>query len=223
MSKTQYTDELKEQIVKIYTTEWSVSEIDRQLNKGAKPRIYGREGIVKVLKEAGVYEGLTGKNYLKKHTARVKRAMFKKHGVENYGQVTRGFKQYNELPIDNIKILTDDYKIYRSAVERLTTKNIKNKLKPQFCEYTGIQFVDYDNQPVNPNDPRKRSIDHKIPIVICYLTDISVEDAADLKNLAFVLRYVNTIKANSSFESFAPIATKIREIFINEGYEHTKA
>lgn len=216
----QYTSIIKQQIIEIYIKEWSVSEIDRQLNNGGKPRVFGREGIVKVLKEAGVYEGLTGSNYLKKHTARVKRAMVNKHGVENYGQITRGFKKYNEIPIENISALNEEYKIYRSAVERLTIKNLKHKTKPEYCEYTGIQFVDHDNRAANPNDPRKRSVDHKVPIVICYLNGVSVEEASSVSNLSFVLRYVNSIKSNSNHDSFLPISQKLREIFINEGYQH---
>lgn len=220
MATTQYSDDVKQQIINIYQTEWSVSEIDRQMNKGLKPRKYGREGIVKVLKESGIYEGLTGKNYVAKHLARVKRAMLNKHGVENYGKISRGFKKNNSLPLETINFFDTDYKIYRSLVDRLTARNIRKKVDTGYCEYTGIQFIDYDGRSVNPNNPRKRSVDHKIPISVCYLTGISAEDAADLKNLAFVLRYVNTIKANSTLESFLNIAEKIREVFINEGYKH---
>jgi len=212
-----YTEKLKNQIIETYKREWSVSAVINEINL---PNIVGRSGIVDLLKREGIYEGLNGTNYLRKHKARTKRGMLKKHGVENYGQISRGFGEKNKLPYTKIKTLDEDYKIYRVAVERLTTKNIKNKIISDYCEYTGIKFADNLLEQVNPNDPRKRSVDHKNPIVICYLTGKTVEEAADITNLAYVLRYVNTIKGNTALENFMLISKKIRQVFINENCPH---
>jgi len=213
----KYTDEVKKKIIDIYQQEWSVSEIVRQLGI---PGEIGRSGIETVLKNAGIYEGINGPNYLKKHTARVKRAMLDKHGVENYGQISRGWGDSNKIPYTKVKSLDDDFAIYRSAVQRLTTKYTNKIEKPTYCDYTGIQFIDDIQERVNPNDPRKRSIDHRIPVILCYLNGETVEKTSSIDNLAFVLKYVNTVKGNTDYYSFLPVAHKIRKIFINEGFPH---
>ncbi len=103
-------------------------------------------------------------------------------------------------------------------LEKETKKNIKHIDFPTYCYYTGIQFADEEGL-VNPNDPRKRSVDHKVPVIICYLNGISVEQAGSIDNLTFVLKYVNSVKSNTEHKSFLAVAHKIRKVFINEGYK----
>lgn len=210
-------DDLTQTIINLYKEHYSVSEVLRQIESSG---IYtNRNRIVKILTDANIYEGINGENYLKKHQHRIKKVIKEKYGVENYGTISRGFGSSNKIPYKNVSYLTDGFLEYKKAVERLTARNIKKIQKPKYCEYTGILFVDEEIQKPNPNDPRKRSVDHRIPIIVCYLTGVSIQEAASINNIAFVLRYVNTIKGNTNYESFVLLAQKIREAYINEGFK----
>lgn len=214
--------ENREKIIEEYLRTFSVSEILRNIN--SKFKLHGfsvvtRKDLVNILKKENVYEGLNGKNYLKNKVEKNKKIMMEKYGVENWGQTSNGgYKSLNKIPYKKISYLSDGYKKYREQVEEITRKNIKEIELPKYCEYTGIKFSDEEGK-TNPNDPRKRSVDHKISVMICYLNDISVEEAGSKDNIVFVLKYVNTIKGNTLHESFLTIADKIRKVFINEGYE----
>lgn len=208
---------MNELIIELYKEHYSVSEVLRQVI--AKGENYSRQNIVTILTNAGIYEGLNGENYIKIHRNRVNKIIKEKYGVDNYGTISRGFGDSNKIPYKNVKYLTENFLEYKRAVILLTTRLSKKLKKPDYCEYTGIRFCDTVGVRSNPNDPRKRSIDHRTPIVTCYLNGINIKDAASVNNLAFVIRYVNTIKSNTDYDSFLPLAVKIREAFINEGFE----
>jgi len=208
------TEKMKHFYINKYLETYSVSEVMRQAGDGV-----GRDTIVNVLKEHGIYEGLSGPNYLKKKVQSHEKLMMQKYGVTNWGQTKEGgYKKQNKIPYEKISYLSDEYNEYKSLVNKETEKNLRKISLPKYCYYTGILFADEEYTP-NPNDPRKRSIDHKIPIVLCYLNGVEVEKAASLENIVFVLRYVNSVKSNTTEESFIPIAEKIRKVFINEGYK----
>jgi hypothetical protein len=208
---------MNEFIIELYKEHYSVSEVLRQLI--AKGENYSRQNIVTILTNAGIYEGLNGENYIKIHRNRVNKIIKEKYGVDNYGTISRGFGDSNKIPYKNVKYLTENFLEYKRAVILLTTRFSKKLKKPDYCEYTDIRFCDTVGVRSNPNDPRKRSIDHRTPIVTCYLNGINIKDAASVNNLAFVIRYVNIIKSNTDYNSFLPLAVKIREAFINEGFE----
>ena len=199
--------------VNAYKECYSVSEVLRIYND------IGRDKLVKILKNYGVYEGLTGKNYLRKKAENYVLTMKSKYGVTNWGQISGGWTEQNKIPYNKIDVLDTKYKAYRIEVEKISKRTLKNLVKPDYCEYTGILFADAEYNP-NPNDPRKRSVDHKIPLIICYLNDIDSEIAGARENLVFVLRYVNSIKGNTLHDSFITIAQKIRKVFINEGFKY---
>ena len=92
-------------------------------------------------------------------------------------------------------------------------------VKPEVCYYTGVRFIDCDQAKVNPNDPRKRTIDHKIPVIIGYLQGLSVKEISKPENITFVLRYVNTIKSNTLHDNFLPIAEHIKHAFMMKDIE----
>tara|TARA_Y100000310_G_scaffold34476_1_gene32646 strand:+ start:3189 stop:3839 length:651 start_codon:yes stop_codon:yes gene_type:complete len=209
------TDEMKDFYIKKYKETYSVSEIMRQSNYGI-----GRRRIEKLLKEEGIYEGLSGKNYLKKKTEKIKEICQEKYGVDNYSHLkVSGWSEQNKHTYEKIDFLDKQYKQYHKEVNKLSKKNAKKIKDNQYCFYTGIQFADVEQDKVNPNDLRKRSIDHKIPVIICYLNNVSVEDASDIENIMYVLKYVNSIKGNTLHESFLSISPKIRKVFIDEGYK----
>lgn len=205
-----------DEIIKIYKNTYSVSEVQRNLGPGI-----GRKRIEKILKELNLYEGMTGPNYLAKKVELNKSICLERYGVDNISKLTGGsFIETNKLHYDKPNYLTIDFEKYKKMVVRNTKKNIK-KLKniPNYCEYTGIQFSDINGQ-VNPNCFRKRSVDHIVPIIHCYISGKTIEETSDISNIKFVLRYVNSIKGNTTHESFLPLAAKIREIFINENIQH---
>ena len=207
------TEEMKDSYINLYKDTYSVSEILRQSNDGV-----GRTKIEKILKEEGIYEGLNGKKYLEKKTENLKNICQEKYGVDNYSQLKlSGWATQNDIPYKKINFLNEEYKLYNKEITKLTKKNSKKIEETQYCFYTGIQFIDVEQDKVNPNDPRKRTIDHKIPVIICYLNNISVEDASSVDNIVYVIRYVNSIKGNTLHDSFLSIAPKIRKVFINEG------
>jgi len=214
MSRVQITDEMKTKYIERYQDTYSVSEILKSFDDGV-----GRGRIINILKEAGIYEGLSGPNYLKKKVETHKKLMMEKYGVTNWGQTTGGgYRSQNKIPYKKISFLDEQYKEYRILVDKETKKSIKKIDLPKYCYYTGIEFSDVEG-PVNPNDPRKRSIDHKIPVIVCYLNGVSVEQASNIDNIIFVLKYVNSVKSNTEHESFLAIAPTIRKVFINEGYK----
>jgi hypothetical protein len=213
MKKT-ITEELKSFYINKYLETYSVTEVMKQSECGV-----GRNRIVKILKEHGIYEGLSGPNYLKKKVKKMEEILLERYNVKNWGQTGEGgYKQMNKIPYKKISYLTDQYKEYRLLIHKKTEKNLKKLTPPKYCHYTGILFADEEYAP-NPNDPRKRSVDHKLPIIICYLKGMSVEEASSIDNLIFVLKYVNSVKANMTEDSFIPIAEAIRKVFINEGYK----
>lgn len=212
--KNLITEEMKEFYIDKYLETYSVSEVMKQANDGV-----GRNRIVNVLKDRGIYEGLNGPNYLKKKVEKIEKILLEKYNVKNWGQTKEGgYKKHNKIPYKKISYLSDEYKDYRRLVTKETEKNLKKINPPKYCYYTGILFADEEYIP-NPNDPRKRSIDHKIPIILCYLNGMSVKEASSVDNLIFVLKYVNSVKTNTLEDSFIPIAKKIRKVFINEGYK----
>jgi hypothetical protein len=210
------TEEIKNIIIETYKKEYSVSEVIKKCPKGI-----GRKRIENILKSVGIYEGINGENYLRKKVEKQEKLMMEKYGVKNWGQTKDGgYKKQNKIPYKKISFLTDEYKDYRVQVEKETEKNIKKhfKIYPKYCFYTKILFADEEGS-VNPNDPRKRSVDHRIPVLHCYLNGVSVENASHINNIVFVLRYVNSVKGQTLEDSFLPIVEKIRKVFINEGYK----
>jgi hypothetical protein len=207
-------EQLKQQVIDSYKECYSVSSILRD-----HPDL-GRRRVEGWLKEAGIYEGMTGPNAkAAKHKA-MKQGCLDKYGVENPGQLPgQGWSLRNNVPYTRISFLDNDFKKYVKEVGRLSYKTASKLEKPKYCYYTGIMFADEQQELVNHNDPRKRSLDHKLPSIICYYNGIDASLASSIDNLVFVLRYVNTIKGNTLHESFISIAPKIRKAFINEGFK----
>lgn len=220
MKVQKITDDIENVIIDFYKKTYSVTQVIKNLKE--QSLTIGRNRIVKILKKHNIYEGLTGKKYSEAKVNNLKILMKSKYGVENWGELKlSGYVLNNTIEYKKISYLDEKYKEYCKQVNLLTKKNIKKMEKINYCYYTGILFSDAVKVS-NPNDPRKKSIDHKVPKIICYLNNISVEEASKIDNLAFVLKYVNSVKGNTDHESFLKIAKKIREVFINEGYSHTK-
>lgn len=212
----EITNELRERIIASYADSYSVSDVMRTVpdTKGI-----GRGRIVKILTEVGLYEGLLGPNQQFKKQEKLKKTMIDKYGIVNVGQrIGGGWASQNNIPYCKISYIDTQFVEYKLKVEKASRKNLRKHPVADSCFYTGIKFADACQRRTNPNDPRKRSVDHKIPILIGYLIGMTVEEIASIDNLTYVLRYVNTVKGNTAHCDFLPIAEKLRKVFENEGY-----
>ena len=197
-------DHTKTLIKKQYLKTYNVSEILRKFPNTNRRR------VTAFLKEEGIFESLNGENYLKTRVKEHEALMMQRYGVKNYGQISGGWKEQNQIPYDKLDF-EPELKEYKDAVNKLTRKKFQRmKDIPTNCFYSGIEFSDIKGKP-NPNDPFKRTIDHKKPIILCYFDDMSVEEAADEANLIFIIRYLNSLKSNTTHEAFLPIAEKFNQ------------
>lgn len=203
---------MEKQVIELYKECYSVTEVME------KTRL-SRRKIVRILKESGVYEGLNGPNYLAKKQENLKKTMFEKYGVENISQLNcDSLKERNSIPYEKIGF-DIEFSEYKKRVANYT-KNLVTRKKaielPETCFYTGYRFRDCDQEKVNPNDPFKRTVDHKYPILLCFIDGWTVEEAGGPDNLIFVIRYVNSVKSNTTHEAFLPIAEKIKHMLDKE-------
>lgn len=216
-----FSPELKQFIEDQYTTQYSTTKVIELVKERFDDNI-GRGPIVDYLKSVGLYEGLNGPNYLKKKVEKQVEYLKNTYGVVNWGQMSDGgYKAQNKIPYQKLK-LVEDLAVYKEQVEKLTKRAVQ-KLKqlnqiPTHCAYTGVEFADVRGQ-ANPNDPRKRTVDHVVPVMQCYLLEWPPEKAASLDNIEFVLRVVNSIKGNTSFENFKEFVPIIKKALLNEGYQ----
>jgi hypothetical protein len=132
--------------------------------------------------------------------------MLDRYGVANNGQLPgQGWSnlnsiEYKKLEVDNA--LAD----FRKKVNYLTRKYVERLKKhgalPTECYYTGITFKDEVQKQINPNDPYKRSVDHRISVIEMFLKGGTPEEVCKEGNIVFCLRAVNTYKANTPEEYF---------------------
>jgi hypothetical protein len=215
MKYEKFTDELKEFITKTYLDTYSTTKVQEGVKLHFDP-LMGRSPIVDYLKSVNLYEGLNGSNYLKKKVELQVKLLQEKYGVSNWGQMSDGgWKIQNKIPYKKIKMI-DEIVEYKKQVEKLTYKTIKKMKKlgniPTHCEYTNVLFADSEGTP-NPNDPRKRTVDHVVPVSHCFLLGWSPGKAASEDNIKYILRLVNTMKGNSDYTSFAPLIPVLKRAF----------
>lgn len=203
-------------IIEEYKKTYSVSDI----LKGADIHTSShsaRNYIVTILKNAGIYQGVGGLSALHKQK-KIQQTMLKKYGVINNGQRPGEGWKNNAIPRSELQFLRE-FQDYCKEVD-LHTKNSKKLLiSTKYCYYTGIAFVDNFKENVNPNDPLKRSIDHKISKWIGFVTNLKPEFIGSPTNIIYCLKYCNTVKNQMDDQTFMPYAKIIREKMINEGHE----
>lgn len=106
----------------------------------------------------------------------------------------------------------------RIGVVKHSRKDAKPVLKEtDYCYHTGIRFIDSEVEFANPNDPRKRSLDHIIPLSICYTMGMTMDEANHPDNLCWCLKCVNNTRASTEINSFKSIAEFYRKKFIEAG------
>jgi len=202
-------DVLNDYIAKYYLETYSVSECCKYVIEKESTKVFGgklRNLITEILKKGGVYEGISGKNTNDKRQSKMQASMLNRYGVINNGQRPgEGFKKQNLIPYKKLKI-NEEFNNYRKEVESMTKKQVdkikKINLIPNTCYYTDIAFNDNLLEKVNPNDPLKRTIDHKISVNEAFFYNWPTEKTAAAENLVFCLRIVNTVKGHMNENEF---------------------
>lgn len=200
---------LKKYIKTLYLEKSSVSECveiikEKENTKLSLAKI--RKIVDPVVIDLGIKKSLTDKDLNKKRQDKIKQTMLKRYGVVNNGQrAGHGWSNLNQINYEKLKLDTE-LNDFRKKVNYLTRKHVErlkrqNKI-PDKCFYTGITFRDAYRQNVNPNDPYKRSVDHRMPVIEMFLKGSTPEDVCQEDNIVFCLRVVNTYKANTAEEYF---------------------
>ncbi len=203
-------------IVEEYKKTYSVSDILRSVGldtRGSAARNY----IVTILKNEGIYQGVGGLSALHKQK-KIQQTMLDRYGVINTGQLPEGGWKNNDTKKTEIQFL-NEFKDYCKKVDEHTKRNKKMLILTKNCYYTGIAFADDHITNINPNDPLKRSVDHKISKWIGFMTNLSPDFIGSATNLVYCLKYCNTIKNQMDEQMFMPFAKIIREKMINEGHK----
>jgi hypothetical protein len=126
--------------------------------------------------------------------------------------------EWIRLASDNIRRRHSRTRVGKVKHSRIDAKPVLKE--EDYCHYTGIKFADAEQQFVNPNDPRKRSLDHKIPLSICYINGMTMDEANHPDNLCWCLKVINSVRGASDPKSFKPIAEYYRKKFIEAGYDY---
>lgn len=199
-------ENLTEYIADYYKETYSITDCCKYVIEKEKTNIKHtalRGTITKYLDSLGIRESFGGVNFHKHRQNKLEKVMLNKYGVVNNGQREgEGYKKLNAIPYVKLK-LDEEYAKFRKDVRR-ATRRIKwdhNEI-PETCYYTGVTFNDVVLNKVNPNDPFKRSIDHKVSVTEAFFRGWSVEETASKDNLVFCLRVVNTTKGNTTEKDF---------------------
>lgn len=179
-----------------------------------------RKLIVEHLNEIGIYRGLGDPELNAKRQQRTQKTMMERYGVVNNGQREgQGFSLINKIPYQQLDMMVRA-KEFRSVVDNdLKKKRTRNQIEIlDHCQYTGVEFADVRG-PTNPNDPLKRSFDHRVPVIECFFKGWSVEQVNSPDNLIQCVRVINTIKGNTREESFLELLPQIKEM-INESIQN---
>ena len=188
----------RDEVISTYKETYSVSKVLAHFGypRGNSDK---RADINNILKEEGIFEGNSGPNVIRLRDERKKKTMLERYGVENYSYTLMGKgNTHNQREMKQLPFV-EEFRVYQRECENLTKKykrTIKNP--PTHCEYIGIEFI--DDTIANPNDPTKRTIDHKKSLYVCWLEGVSPQEACDPSNLAWVCRYANSVKGNANYE-----------------------
>jgi hypothetical protein len=185
----------------------------------SRPRI--RILIDKLLNLQKVKKGIGNKNMQLAKQQKMKETMLERYGVENYGQLPQGgWAKRNNIPYKRSNI-SEEYKEYRKVVDYYTRKfhesQVRSNTLPTHCFYTGIEFNDNILTEVNPNDPLKRTIDHRISVIESFINGTLPEHTAAPKNMIYCIRVINNLKSNTNEAYFTDVLLpKFKERIVNE-------
>lgn len=212
-------------INELYSQSLSVSECTEKILSLAGSELpigKARKIVDTYVKTHNMFRGLADPILNMRRQQKVKNTMIERYGVENWGQTAAGgYRSLNKIPYSKLECM-EQYNEFRKKVERglgqYKTHAMKFNEIPYECEYTGVSFAD-TNGICNPNDPLKRSIDHRVPIIEGFFKGWTVEQMNSRENLAWCIRYINTVKGNTTYESFSNLLPYIKEK-INESIKN---
>lgn len=211
-------DLIRKEVPDFYTECFSVSETIKHVQQHTEFVLEGslRNLIVSELKEQGLYRGLSDPELNAKRQERIQQTMMDRYGVVNNGQrEDHGFSVQNKIPYAQLDVMVKA-KEFRAAVDKdLKKKRARNQIEMlTHCEYTGIEFADISG-PTNPNDPLKRTFDHRVPVIECFFKGWTVDQVNAPDNLIQCVKVINTIKGNTREDSFQELLPLVKEM-INE-------
>lgn len=189
------------------------------LNKIASPAAIVRKN----LKDIGAYLRAAGGR-----SNKIRETNKNRYGVINYSQ-TR--KQRDKLSERNnaevFKINKDEFFLYQRKVEKLTNKTKKKLGDPVVDYYTNLPFLKELNDPFLMQGDLYPTIDHKLSIMFCFYSNMEPEICADVSNLCWTFRIINSRKTHLTDSMFRDtllpiilpdIRTAILELIEKEGY-----
>lgn len=205
----QVGNSMKEYVAARYKVTYSVTDCCEYIVRKEKTLIKPsaiRKQVTSYLDLLGLIEGPSGVNRNRARSTKFESTMKSRYGVINPGQMEgHGFSESNKIPYVKLKVSVE-YNQFRKDVDKLTTKVVEQLKKtnqiPKICYYTQIEFNDTVLAKVNPNDPMKRTVDHKIPVTEAFFRGWTVEKTCDITNLVFCLRVVNTMKGHLNERDF---------------------
>jgi hypothetical protein len=142
--------------------------------------------------------------------------------ITELNQVNYITPEFQKKLTEYIRVAGEQIRKRHSRTRTGRVKHSRKDAKPvleeyDYCYHTGIRFIDAETPHPNPNDPRKRSLDHKKPLVVCFIEGLSMDEANHPDNLCWCLKCVNNVRSSTDIESFKVIAEYYREQFIKEG------
>lgn len=200
---------MKDYIADYYKTVYSVTDccryiVDKENSKVLESSL--RMPVTLYLDSLGIRERLGSKILNAKRQEKTKATMIERYGVENAGQMEgNGFTGLNKIPYTKLKFNTE-FNEYKKDVEKATWRKVCQLQRfnnmPTKCYYTGITFNDNVLEKVNPNDPYKRTLDHKTSVSEAFFRGWTVDQVVDDSNIVFCLRIVNTVKGHLNESDF---------------------
>lgn len=178
--------------------------------------------LLDYLKELEIpIESWTDPERRQKRVAKIKSTWIKEYGVDNPSKLEHirlkvqktcedryGVSNATHSPSSQIKhyILgmdvdpakKDEFREYRSQVERLTKKTIKTIAYDGLCYYSGVSI----HRTGSINDTFRASIDHKIPIIEGFRIGLPPEEIAGVNNLVWCAKLLNTYKRAMTEDQF---------------------
>lgn len=129
---------------------------------------------------------------------KVKQTCHNKYGVDNGSNSTISRIKHYILGNDVEPGHAIAYAQYKQIVEQLTKKNKKRLPFSGICYYSQVSI--HKTGPIN--DDLRASVDHKIPVIQGFVSNIPAEDIASINNLVWCAKILNTYKRSMCEDQF---------------------
>lgn len=133
---------------------------------------------------------------------KIKQSKLDLYGDENFNNSSKMLKTKRDSGILRDDLDHMNWIEYRNRVRTRTN----SKRKKLFESWDGLDF--YTGEEISENlkkeyfDHSYPTVDHKIPIIVCFNSGVSVEEASSLDNLCITTRIINSLKREMTSEEF---------------------